>query len=126
MSKTKAKGTMMVDVKLRKAQKRIEELTEQASQASMSVLNLRQMYEGAIQEKTVLTARLNNLSSMLTAVVSQGRGKFVRIKEKTLEDVSKYAGIDTKADDGDLILTVLTVEQVEEMQDEIDEELEAV
>ncbi len=113
----------MLDVKLRKANKRIEELSEKLSQASMGVLNMRQMYEGATQEKLGLQQQNQNLQNMLTAVVAQGRGKFIRIKAKTLEELVKYAGIDSKIDGEDVILTVLTAEQVQEMQDDIDEEL---
>ena len=114
----------MRDERLIKAKKRIEELTANASELSMSVLNLRQMYEGATQEKLVLNQQLSNTQSMLTALVVQGRGKSVRIKAKSIENLDKYGGLDSKDEDGDLILTALTVEQVQEMQDDlmIDEE----
>ena len=114
----------MLDVKLRKANKRIEELTEKLSQASMGILNMRNMYEGATQEKLGLQSQVSNLQSMLTAVVAQGRGKRVRIKAKTLEELVRYAGIDSKVDGEDVILTVLTVEQIKEMQDDIEEDTE--
>ena len=114
----------MADGRLRKARERVEELTAQASQSAMSILNLRQMYEGAIQEKTILQSQLANLQGMLTALVSQGRGKSVTIKEKSLANVSRYAGIDTKAADGNLVLTALTVEAVQAMQEEIDAAVE--
>ena len=114
----------MLDTKLRKANKKIEELTEKLSQASMGILNMRQMYEGATQEKLGLQGQVSNLQSMLTALVSQGRSKSVRIKAKSLEALVKYAGVDTKADGDDVILTVLTMEQVQEMQDDIEEDTE--
>ena len=102
-------------------QKRIQELQAENSQLRMSVLNMRQMYEGATQEKMQLQAQLGNLQTMLTATVSQSRGKTLRIKAKAIENVGDYAGLDTKVDDGDLILTALTVEQAEEMQADIEE-----
>lgn len=115
----------MVDKKLAKAQARIEELVAQGSQQAMSILNMRQMFEGVTQEKMVLQGQVQNLQNMLMGVVVQARGKHVTIKEKTFENIGKYAGIDTKLDDGDLVITALTVEQVEEMQADIDEEVSA-
>ena len=101
--------------------KRIQELMAENSQLRMSVLNMRQMYEGTTQEKMQLQSQLGNLQHMLTAAVSQGRGKSLRLKAKTLENVGDYAGLDTKVEDDDLILTALTVEQVEGMQADLEE-----
>ena len=111
----------MVDVKLRKAKKKIEELQGEAAQLRMSILNIRQMYEGSIGEKTVLQNRLTNIEQLLTAAVVSSRGKTLTIKEKTFGTLTDFAGIDTKDVDGNLVLTALTVAEVEAMQDEIDE-----
>lgn len=121
MSAPKAKGTTMVDAKLRKAKKKIEELEGQAAQLQMSIMNFRQMYEGSIGEKNVLQNRLANVEQLLTAAVVSSRGKTVTIKEKTFDTLSNFAGIDTQAVDGSLILTALTTEQVTAMQEDIDE-----
>ncbi len=123
MSATKAKHTDMMSKRWKKAKAQVEDLEGQAAQLRMSILNIRQMYEGSIGEKTVLQNRLANVEQLLTAVVVNGRGKSVTLKEKTLKGLDQYAGIDTKAqDDGSLILTALTIAEVEAMQDEIDEE----
>ncbi len=111
----------MRDERLIKAKKRIDELNAKLSESSMSILNLRQMFEGATQEKMMLTNQLQNAQSMLTALVAQGRGKSVRIKAKSIENINKYAGLDSKDDDGDLVLTALTVEQVQEMQGDLED-----
>ena len=111
----------MVDAKLRKAKKKIEELEGQAAQLQMSIMNFRQMYEGSIGEKNVLQNRLTNVEQLLTAAVVSSRGKTVTIKEKTFDTLSNFAGVDTQAVDGSLILTALTTEQVTAMQEDIDE-----
>ncbi len=104
--------------------KRIQDLGQENSQLRMSVLNLRQMYEASVGEKQQLQATIANLQNMLTGAVVNGRGKSIRIKAKSLESLDQYAGLDSKVEDGDLILTALTVEQVEGMQADlgIDEE----
>lgn len=115
----------MLDKKLAKAQARIEELVAQGSQQALSILNMRQMFEGATQEKMILQGQVQNLENMLMGVIVQARGKRMVIREKTFEKISEYAGIDTKVEDGDLTLTALTVTQVEEMQADLNEEVEA-
>lgn len=115
--------TTMQGKKLKKALARIEELTQQSQQASMGLLNMRQMYEGAVQEKQQMTAQINNLQTMLTALVIQGRGKKVTIKAASFAKVSEVAGLDTKLNDNeDLIISSLTHEDVEAMQDDLEED----
>lgn len=108
--------------RLKKARVQIEELKGQLSQSSMGLLNMRQMYEGAIQEKQQLQAQARNLETMLIAAVSQSRGKTLTLKKKSLENIQKFAGLDTKVEDGDLILSALTVEEVQALQEDLDEE----
>ncbi len=105
----------MVDVRLRKAIARIEELTEQASQSAMGILNMRQMYEGAVQEKMGLESQVTSMHTMLTGVLHQARGKKITIKKKTLECIGDYAGVQTDVDGDDLVLTLVTKE-VDEME----------
>ncbi len=121
MSTPKAKKTTMADVKLRKAQDAVASLTEQLSQASMGILNMRQMYEGATQEKLVLQSQLQSTSNMLVGILHQTRGKSITLKKATFEKIRGYAGLDTKEDNGKLILTLVTVEEAEEMEEEIDD-----
>ena len=121
MSAPKAKHTDMATKRLKKAKEKIEQLTGEAAQLRMSILNIRQMYEGSIGEKTVLQNRLTNIEQLLTAAVVSSRGKTLTIKEKTFGTLTDFAGIDTKDVDGNLVLTALTVAEVEAMQDEIDE-----
>lgn len=102
-------------------QRRINELTAENSQLRMSVLNMRQMYEGAVQEKLQLQGQVGNLENMLTAAVVNGRGNSLRIKQKAIESVGDFAGLDSKVEDDDLILTALTVEEVEGMQADLQE-----
>ena len=103
-------------------QTRIKLLSEENSQLRMSVLNMRQMFEGATQEKLGLQSQVQNLQNMLTAAVVQGRGHSIKIKAKAIESVDQYAGLDSKVEDGDLILTALSAEQVEEMQIDLGED----
>lgn len=118
---SKAKPQTMDGKKLRKAEVEIVQLRQQLAQASMGILNMRQMYEGAVQTKLGLEAQLQRTNQMLVAAVSQSRGGKLVIKEATFVKLDKYAGLDTKVDDGALILSVLTNEQVAEMQADIEE-----
>ena len=113
---SKAKGTTMVDVKLKKANEKITVLAQQLAQSNMGLLNMRQMYEGATQEKMALQQRLASIERMLVALVIQSRGKKATIKEATLAKLSNFAGINTSAEGEDLLLTAVSVEQMEEMQ----------
>ena len=112
----------MVTKKLRKAVEQIEKLKEENRLLSMSVLNIRQMYEGSIGEKQGLQFQLNNVQQLLTAcVVSSNRAKKLVLKEKVLSSLGDYAGIDTKADeDGNLTIMALTIAEVAAMQEDID------
>ena len=103
-------------------ERKIQELQGENSQLRMSVLNMRQMFEGATQEKLGLQSQVQNLQNMLTAAVVQGRGHSIKIKAKAIESVGNYAGLDSKVEDGDLILTALSAEQVEEMQIDLGED----
>ena len=103
-------------------ERKIQELQGENSQLRMSVLNMRQMFEGATQEKLGLQSQVQNLQNMLTAAVVQGRGHSIKIKAKAIESVDQYAGLDSKVEDGDLILTALSAEQVEEMQIDLGED----
>ena len=111
----------MVTKKLRKAVEQIEKLKEENRLLSMSILNIRQMYEGSIGEKQGLQMQLNNVQQLLTACVVSARGKKLVIKEKVLSSLGDYAGIDTKADeDGNLTIMALTIAEVAAMQEDID------
>ena len=123
MSAPKAKGTTLVDTKLRKAKKRIEELQAESTQLRMSVVNMRQMYDSSIGEKNQLQALLENTNQILVAAVAGSRGKTITIKKKVIDNIANFAGLDTKDADGDLVLTALTVAEVQAMQDEIDDEV---
>jgi len=105
----KAKG--FVD---HKSQARINELTAENSQLRMSVLNMRQLYEGVVQEKVQLQAMLENAQRMLAAAVVNGRGKSIRIKKKAIETVHEYAGLQADEVDGDLVLTAVLPEEDED------------
>ena len=105
----------MVDVKLRKALTQIGQLTEEVRQASMGILNMRQMYEGAVQEKMGLESQVTSMHTMLTGVLHQARGKKITIKKKTLERIGDYAGVQTDVDGDDLVLSLVTRE-VDEME----------
>lgn len=100
-----AKG--FVDIK---AHNRIKELSTENSQLRMSVLNLRQLYEGAVQEKMQLQGQAENAQRMLTAAVVNGRGKSLRIKKKAIETVHEYAGLQADEVGGDLVLTAVKEE----------------
>ena len=114
MSTPKAKTTTMVDVKLRKAVARIEQLERDLSQASMGVLNMRQMYEGAVQEKMGLQSQLTSMHRMLTGMLIQTRGKKLTIKARTLERIGDYAGVHTDVDGDDLIVSLVTTAKEED------------
>lgn len=123
MSAPKAKNT---DGKLIKKQKaRIKELVEENGQLRMSVLNIRQMYEGMVGEKVMLRNQLQRANQILVAATVQARGKTITVKEKVLAGLEKYAGVDTKEVDGDLIITALTKADMEKMLEELDDSDEA-
>jgi len=113
----------MLDVKLRKAQKKIVELSQQLQQAQMGVLNMRQMYEGVVGEKQSLQHQLQRANSLVLAAVVNARGKTLTIKEATFNKLGEFAGVDTKDDNGNLILTALTVADIEAMQEEIEQQM---
>jgi uncharacterized protein YlxW (UPF0749 family) len=121
MSAPKAKHTDMATKRWKKAKAQVEELQAEAGQLRMSVLNIRQMYEGSIGEKNALQAQLANANQLLVAAVVAGRGKKITIKKSVFEKLSDYAGVDTKEVDGDLVISALTVADIEAMQAEIDE-----
>jgi uncharacterized protein YlxW (UPF0749 family) len=121
MSAPKAKHTDMATKRWKKAKAQVEELQAEAGQLRMSVLNIRQMYEGSIGEKNALQAQLANANQLLVAAVVAGRGKKITIKKSVFEQLSDYAGVDTKEVDGDLVISALTVADIEAMQAEIDE-----
>lgn len=104
----------MATTKIKKMQKRIDELTAQASQSAMSVLNMRQMFEGVTQEKLAITGQLNNMQAMLTATIHQSRGKTIKIKAATLEKIDTYGGITPTQAGEDIILTLVTREELAE------------
>ena len=112
----------MVSKKLKKAQAKVEQLTAEASQLRLSILNIRQMYEGCVGEKQQLTNQLGSANRLLVAAVAGSRGKSITVKAKVFETLDTFAGVDTKEADGDLVLTALTVAEVEAMQEEIDED----
>jgi hypothetical protein len=106
---------------LQKANALIKELQLQLSQTRMSVLNMRQMYEGAVQEKIAASQQHGAVSRMLTAAIIQNRGKKLTIKESTFDQLDKYAGIDTKVEGGDLQLFAVTKEEMAGMLQDIEE-----
>ncbi len=114
MSTPRAKTTTTVDVKLRKALAKIVKLEQDLSQASMGVLNMRQMYEGAVQEKMGLEAHVARMSTMLTGVLQQTRGKSVTLKKKTLERSGDYVGVQADVDGDDLVLMLVTRKERDE------------
>lgn len=119
MGTPKAKNT---DGKLiKKQKKRIDELIAESQQLRMSILNIRQMYEGSIGEKTQLLNQLRSTNQILVSAVVGARGKTITVAAKVLDTIDKYAGIDTKSVDGNLILTAITMVEAEKMQEEIDE-----
>ncbi len=101
--------------------KRIKELAAENSELRMSILNMRQMYEGAIQEKMQFQGQANNLQQMLTAAVIGTRGKTLKISKKAIDSVGDYGGLDSMVVDDNLHLTALTYEQIEEMQADLEE-----
>ena len=123
MTTPKAKHTDRVTKKLKKAEERIEQLVAEGNQLSMSILNIRQMYEGCVGEKAGLSMQVTNVSHLLVGAALTGRGKSLTIKAKTLESLGDYAGVDTKAlENGDLVVTALTHEEIAAMREEIEEE----
>ena len=118
---TKAKGTTLVDKKLAKANERIAQLTQQLQGTNMSLMNMRQMYEGAITEKNAFRAQMLRGNSLVTALIIQARGRKLTIKEATFKKLAEYAGFDPVADaEGNLTLTLITLEDMEMMEDEIE------
>jgi uncharacterized protein YlxW (UPF0749 family) len=111
----------MATKRWKKAKAQVEELQAEAGQLRMSILNIRQMYEGSIGEKNQLQAQLQNANQLLVAAVVAGRGKKITIKKSVFEQLSDYAGVDTKEVDGDLVISALTVADIEAMQADIDE-----
>ncbi len=110
----------MATTKIKKMQKRIDELVTQGSQLSMSILNMRQMYEGSIQEKQAITGQLNNMQAMMTATIHQARGKTIKIKAATLEKIEDYGGIVPTQDGENIVLTLLTREELAAKQNDFD------
>ena len=121
MSKPRAGHTDMVSVKLKKANVKLDKLTQENHDLRMSILNIRHMYEGAIGERDMMGGRVAAIESMLVAVVTNTDAKKVIISKATFENLDKYAGVDSVSVDDTLILTALTVEEVEQLQSEIDE-----
>jgi hypothetical protein len=116
----KAKGTTMADTKLRKAEKRLAEVGQQLQATNISLMNMRQMYEGAITEKNALKNRMVRAEMLVTAFAAQARGGQARLKAKTLEGLNDYAGFDLTDDDGDLLVTPISLDDVEAMEAETD------
>lgn len=111
----------MAVTKIDKMQNRIDQLTQTNSELSMSVMNMRQMYEGQVQEKQILSGQVASMQSMLTAVIFQARGKSVTIRAKTMEKLEDYAGISTNQEGDTVVLALLTAEELAEQQQEFDD-----
>jgi hypothetical protein len=114
-------GSTLADKKLKRVQEQVSGLQEQLRAAQFQVLNMRQMYEGAVQEKLGLQNQLQRTTTMLIGAVVQSRGKTLTLKEATLGKLNGYAGIDTQASDGNLVLRAISVEELQAMQEDIDE-----
>ena len=113
----------MVDRKLEKTENKLASIREENQQLRMSVFNIRQMYEASIGEKQALQAQHQQMQTMLTGLLAQARGKTATIKAKTFALIQEgnFAGIDTKLSGEDLVLTIITQEQMEEMIADIQE-----
>lgn len=120
MSAPRAKNTD--SRQLHKRQVRIAELMEENKGLRLSIMNIRQMYEGSIGEKQSILLQLTNVQHLLVGAALTGRGNSITIKEKTLASLGEYAGVDTKDVDGDLVITALTLTEVEAMQADLEEE----
>jgi hypothetical protein len=117
-----AKGTTMLDKKLAKAQERNINLEQQLQSARMQILNFRQMYEAAIQERQGIQMALGRTQQILIGLILQSKGGKAVLREKTFAKLAEYAGYDTEVDGEDLILTPVSVSDVEDMEAEIEEQ----
>lgn len=116
----KAKSTTVEGKKLSKALQKIGNLEEQLRASQFQVLNLRNMYEGAVVEKQAIQNQLSRLSQMLVGAVIQARGKKLTLRESTIAKIADYAGVDTAEDDGNLVIFAVSKEQFAEMQEDIE------
>lgn len=119
-----AKPTGMTDKKLEKAKQRITQLEQQVASARMSILNMRQMYEAAVQEKQGIRAQLERSTQIIVALAIQGRGNKAVLKEKTFAKLSEFQGYDQTVDGGDLVITAISAGDYEDMKANLEEETE--
>lgn len=71
----------------KKVRKVIVQKNQEMSQLRFQLLNMRQMYEGAIQEKLSLQQQANQWHQALAAAVIQAGKKGLRITAQTLENL---------------------------------------
>lgn len=122
MGTPKAKNT---DAKvITRLKERVAVMTEENAQLRMSVLNIRQMYESVVGEKHMLNGQLGTANQILMAAVVSSKGQTMTVKAKHLANLDDYAGIDTKDQNGDLVLTALTVAEVAAMEESFEVYLE--
>lgn len=108
-------------IKTLKAQ--VAQLNEQLRATNYSLMNMRQMYEGAITEKNALKAEVFRANQIITALAIQARGKTLKIKEATFGKLAEFVGFSPEADDeGNLIITPISVEDVQEDIEEEDDD----
>lgn len=117
----KAKATTFADKKLAKVEKKNAELQQQLQATNMSLMNMRQMYEGAVTEKQGLRAQLARTTQILTGLIIQAKKQKLVLKADTFPKLQEFAGFEPVADeDGNLILTPISADMMEEMEEDLE------
>ena len=107
--------------RLRAAQQNLARVAEQLQATNLSLANMRQMYEATVGEKQAFKNRMVRAEMLVTAMALQGKLKGGVIKKATLEQLKQYGGFDLQDADGDLIVTPISIESIEELQAEFEE-----
>ncbi len=98
-------------------QARHQDVNGAMRQLRLSLMNMRQLYEGAVQEKIAIVKNLDEIKVMLAAVLlteSDGAGS-VEITDDTLELANEIDGIQLeKTDAGLMVFVVMAPAEVPE------------
>lgn len=110
-------GSTFADKQRKKAEAKVANLQEQVRAARMSLMNMRQMYEGVVQEKQALQQQLQQMTQIITGAAVQSRKNQLVLKKATFDKLAEFVGYEIEQDDGNLIITAVTQDDVEIEED---------
>lgn len=108
----------MVNKKNTNLEQQVAQATVRIQELGMNVLNLRQMYEGVVQEKQALRNELLRAQFLLTALVVRSNMGKVTIFKATLDRLVDFLGVNIEESDGNVVLTAIRLDEIKEGQDD--------